>query len=99
MVLKEPEEDAHHSIALDIMLGAFLEEDISFVEQDNGVPHGGHLEYLAQFRLQLLRVGAQLSNADRVERAVEELGDSLCRQGLACTWLPMQEKDAASALE
>ena len=66
MVLEEAKEDAHHRVAVDVVLRAPLEEDVRLVDENNRVPRRRDLEDLAQLLLELGARDAELANAELI---------------------------------
>lgn len=83
-VLQQAQEDGHQRVAVDVLDGALLEEDVGFVEQEHGAPGVRNVEDLLQLGFEGAGVGAQLAGGDHVEGAFEEFGDAFCGEGLAC---------------
>ena len=57
-VLEQPEEDGNQSVAVDVLDGTLLEEDIGFVEEQDGTPAVGDVEDFVKFGFQFARVGS-----------------------------------------
>jgi hypothetical protein len=45
-VLEEAQEDGDQGVAVDVLDGALLEEDVGFVEEEDGAPGVGYVENL-----------------------------------------------------
>ena len=50
------------------MNGTLLEENVCFVNENNGVPRMSNVEYLSQFRVQSSGVVAQVTSTDDIKR-------------------------------
>ena len=81
-VLEQTQEDGDECVAVDVLHGALLEEDVGFVEQQDAAPAVREVEHLLQLGFQIPRVRAQLAGCDHVEWAFEKLGDGFCGEGL-----------------
>ena len=44
VVFEDTEEDGDEFVAFEVVGGALFEEDVGFVEEEDGVPFGGHFE-------------------------------------------------------
>jgi hypothetical protein len=98
VLLEQAQEDADHGVAVDVVVGALLEEDVGLVEQDDCVPLAGHLEDVAQLVLELVDGGPEFADRDGVERFAQQFRNGLGRQRLADARRPVQQEDAAPAL-
>ena len=68
-ILQQPEEDGYQGVAVDVLDGALLEEDIGFVEEKDGAPAVRDIEDFVEFGFQFARVSAEFAGADHVKRA------------------------------
>ena len=98
VLLEQAQEDADHGVAVDVVVGTALEEDVGLVEQDDRVPVAGDLEDVAQLVLELGDGGPEFADCHGVERLAEQLGDGLGGERLAGARRPVQQEDAAAAL-
>jgi len=73
VLLEQPQEDADHGVAVDVVVGPLFQEDVGLVEQDDCIPVARHFQDVAQFVLELVDGGAQLADRDRVERLAQQL--------------------------
>lgn len=65
------------------MDGSLLEEDVGLIEKEDGTPGVRDVEDLLQFLFKRSWVGTELTSADHVEWAFEELRDALRGERLA----------------
>ena len=77
VVLEEAEEGRDERVAVDVVQGALLEEDVGFVEEEDGLPDGRDVEDARELLLEVARVRAELAGRDGVKRALRELSDGL----------------------
>lgn len=89
-VLQLPQEDADQRVAGDLVQVPLLEEHVGLVEEEDGAPGVADVEDLLQLRLEVSRVGAQLSGRGHVERALEQLADALGCERLSRARGPME---------
>ena len=98
VVLQEPQEDPDHGVALDVVGRALFEEDIRFVDQQNGIPDGSQFQDVAKLLFQLVGSGAEFADRGHVKRSLQDLGHRFRSQGFAGTRTTMQEEDGTTAL-
>jgi len=96
VLLEQAQEDAHHCVALDVVVSSFLEEDVCLVQEDDSVPVAGHFQDVAQFVLEFVDGRAQLTHCHALQRLLEELTDGLRSQSLASPRWSVQKENAAS---
>ena len=98
-VVEGAEEDGDQGVALEGGGGqvAVLEEDVGFVEQQDGAPGDGVVEDLLEAGLELLRVGADVAAGDLVEGFLEGVGDALRGEGFAGAGGAVEEGDETVA--
>lgn len=68
-ILQQPEEDGYQGVAVDVLDGALLEEDVGFIEEKDGAPAVRDVEDFVEFGFQFAWVGAEFAGADHVKRA------------------------------
>ena len=73
VLLEQPQEDADHGVAVDVVVRALLQEDVGLVQQDHCVPLARDFEDVAQFVLEFVDGRAQFADRDRVERLAQQL--------------------------
>lgn len=73
VLLEQPQEDADHRVAVDVVVGPALQEDVGLVEQDDRVPVARDLQDVAQLVLEFVDGGAQFADGDGVERLAQQL--------------------------
>lgn len=93
VVFEFAEEDGDEFVAEDVGGGALGHEDVGFVEEDDGVPFGGHLEGFLDVFAQGGGVGAQFFRLEVVEGAAGFVGHCLREERLACAGGPAEEGD------
>lgn len=77
VILEQAEEGGDERVAVDVVQGALLEEDVGLIEEEDGFPDGRDIEDARELLLEIARVRAELAGGDGVERALRELGDGL----------------------
>ena len=75
VVLEDAEEDGDEFVALQVVRAALFEEDVGFVEEEDGVPFAGHFEDVGKRGFDLVRGGTEITGAHHVERGSHGLGD------------------------
>lgn len=70
-VFEEAEEDGDEGVAVEVVHGAFLEEDVGFVEEEDGVPGVGYVEDAVETVFENVCGGAELAGGHHVEGFVE----------------------------
>ena len=98
LVLEQPDEDADHGVALEVVLAALLHEDVGLVEQQDCVPGLADLEDGFEAVLEFVRLRAEFADVDHVERLVHGLGRGLGGERLADAGRPVHEEDEPAAL-
>ena len=58
VVLEHAQEDGDEFVTLEVMRAALFEEDVRFVEQEDGVPFRAHLQHVRQRGLDAVRFEA-----------------------------------------
>jgi len=96
VLLEQAQEDAYHCVALDVVVCALLEEDVSLVQEDDSVPVACHFQDVAQFVLEFVDGRAQLAHCNALQGLLQELTDGLRGQSLACARWSVQQENAAS---
>ena len=61
-------------VAFQVMGAALLEEDVGFVEEEDGVPFGAHLEHVGERGFDVGGVEAEVAGAHHVEWCAHVLG-------------------------
>ncbi len=82
-ILEQAEENGDEGIAADVMQFSLLQEDVGFVEQEEGAPAVGDVDDLAKILFQIAAFDAEFADGDHVEGLFEEFGDSFSGEGLA----------------
>ena len=75
-VIEGAEEDGDEGVALEGFVVAVLQEDVGFVEQEDGAPGGAVVEDFLEAGLEFLGVGADVAAGDLVEGLAEGVGNA-----------------------
>ena len=75
VVFEDAEEDGDELVAFEVVRAALLEEDVGFVEEEDGVPFAGHFEDVGERGLHFGGVEAEVAGAHHVQRCAHRLGD------------------------
>lgn len=59
--LEAAQGDGHKCIACDVVASPLGQEDVRFIEYDNGIPGFGGVENVLQFRVGIFGVGAEIA--------------------------------------
>ena len=73
-ILKGTEKNGNEGIAFQVFVIAFLEEDVGFVEEEDGGEGYGVIENFFQAFFKPLRIGANVATCYLVERLFEAVG-------------------------
>lgn len=94
VLLQQSQEDAYHCIPLDVVVSPFLEEYVSFIEQDDCVPVAGDLQDVPKFVLKFVNRCPQFPDCHTLEGFLQEFTDRLSCKRLACAWWAVEQEDA-----
>ena len=97
VVFEDAQEDGDELVALEFVQAALFEEDVGFVEQEDGVPAAAHFENVLQFGLDFSRVEAQVAGRHHIQRDLHFLSHALCCEGFADAGWAAKEDDHAAA--
>ena len=75
VVFEDAEEDGDEFVALEVVGGALFEEDVGFVEEEDGVPFCGHFEYVGEGAFDRGGVEAEVAGGHHVEGCAHAFGD------------------------
>lgn len=75
IIFKDTEEDGDEFIAFEVVRGALFEEDVGFVEEEDGVPFGGHFEDVAEGGFDFGGGEAEVAGGHHVEGCVHAFRD------------------------
>lgn len=75
VVFEDAQEDGDEFVALEIVGGALLEEDVGFVEEEDGVPFCGHLEHVAEGGFNLRGRKTEIAGGHHIEGCAHAFGD------------------------
>ena len=77
VVFEQAQEDGHEGVAAEVLRAALLQEDVGLVEQQDGLPDGGHVEDLRELFLEVVVSCAQLAGRDHVQWPSGDMADCL----------------------
>lgn len=87
----------YQCVPLEELVVALLQEDVGFVEDQDGAPCDGVVKDLSEALLEHGGVGPDLAAGDLVQGFAKAFGNALGREGLAGSWRAVEECDEAGA--
>ncbi len=75
-IVESAKEDGDEGVAGEVVIVAVLEEDVGFVEEEDGAPGGGVVEGFFEFGFELRGVGADVATGYLVEGFFKAVGDT-----------------------
>ena len=86
VVFQYAQEDGNEFVALEFVQRTLLEEDVGFVEKENGIPAASHFENVLELALHFAGVETEVAGAHHVEGNLHFFGYGLRGEGLADAW-------------
>lgn len=97
VVFEDAQEDGDELVALKLVEGALLEENIGFVKEQDGVPAAAHFENVLQLLLDFAWIEAEITGGHHIQWDLHLFGHALSSEGLADAGRTAKQYDHAAA--